>query len=121
MRIYQLEKLHYNGINNKLDAWLLFFSSDNPDDIIRLITEYPEFQALYEQAYEMCRNVENVMGIFSEELRILDRNTVQLMIDEMQDTINTQKDIISSQNSQLNEKNAEIEALKNKLKTLENK
>ena len=28
------------------------------------------------------------MGIFSEELRILDRNTVQLMIDEMQDEVN---------------------------------
>ena len=40
---------------------------------------------------------ENVMGIFSEELKILDRNTVQLMIDEMQDTINAQQNTIDSQ------------------------
>lgn len=95
-------------INNRLDAWLLFLSSDDPEDIIRLITEYPEFQAMYEQAYQMCRNVENVMGIFSEELKILDRNTVQLMIDEMQDTINSQKDTIDSQQDQLQEKDSII-------------
>ena len=29
------------------------------------------------------------MGLFSEELRILDRNTVLYMIDEMQDKINS--------------------------------
>lgn len=114
------EKLHYSGINSKLDAWLLFFSSDDPDDIIRLIKQYPEFKPMYEQAYEICRNVENIMGIFSEELKILDRNTVQLMIDEMQDTINSQKDMINSQNSQLQKKNAEIAELKHKLTLLEN-
>lgn len=122
------EKLHYNGISNKLDAWLLFLASDDPEDIIRLISEYPEFKAIYEQAYDICRNVENVMGIFSEELRILDRNTVQLMIDEMQDTINNQKDTISSQNTmlqkkdfQLQEKDSLIAELEQKIKLLENK
>ena len=31
------------------------------------------------------------MGIFSEELKILDRNTVKYMVDEMQETIDEQK------------------------------
>lgn len=104
-------------ISNKLDAWLLFLSSDRPDDIIRLIREYPEFQAMYEQAYELCRNVENVMGIFSKELQILDRNTVQLMIDDMQNTIDSQKNTIDSQKSQLEEKDAIIAELKRKIQT----
>ena len=94
---------HNKPISSKLDAWLLFFSSDDPEDIIQLINEYPEFQAMYEQAYQMCRNVENVMGIFSEELRILDRNTVQLMIDEMQDVINAQQSTIDELKRQLEE------------------
>lgn len=34
------------------------------------------------------------MEMFSEELYELDRNTVQYMIDEMQDTIDEQKDMI---------------------------
>ena len=101
---------HNKTISSKLDAWLLFFSSDDPEDILQLINEYPEFQAMYEQAYQMCRNVENVMGIFSEELRILDRNTVQLMIDEMQDVINAQKTTIDSQQGQLAEWQATINA-----------
>lgn len=101
---------HNKTISSKLDAWLLFFSSDDPEDIIQLINEYPEFQAMYEQAYQMCRNVENVMGIFSEELRILDRNTVQLMIDEMQDVINAQKTTIDSQQGKLAESQATINA-----------
>ena len=52
--------------------------------IIQLITEYPEFKAMYQQAYEICRNMEALMGIFSEELRIMDRNTVKYMVDQMQ-------------------------------------
>ena len=39
---------------------------------------------MYQETYQLCRNTEAVMGLFSEELRELDRNTVQLMIDEMQ-------------------------------------
>ena len=113
-------KNQHNKISySKLDAWLLFFSSDNPEDIIWLIKEYPEFQAMYEQAYQMCRNLEAIMGIFSEELRILDRNTVQLMIDEMQDTINSQKDTIDSQKGTIDSQKEQLEANASLIKELE--
>ena len=79
------KNVQYKGIKNKLDAWLTFLSTDDPEQIIGLITEYPEFKAMYEHVYNMCRNVEDVMGIFSEELKILDRNTVKYMVDEMQE------------------------------------
>ena len=69
---------------------------------------------MYEQAYQMCRNVENVMGIFSEELKILDRNTVQLMIDEMQDTINAQQDTIDSQNIMIEDLKRQLQEYQNK-------
>ena len=112
------KKQQNKTISNKLDAWLLFFSSDDPNDIIQLITEYPEFQAMYEQAYQMCRNVEKIMSFFSEELRILDRNTVQLMIDEMQDTINSQKNIIDSQKDTIDSQKFEISELKRLIEAL---
>ena len=73
---------------------------DEPERIIDLITAYPEFKAMYEHVYSMCRNVEDAMGIFSEELKILDRNTVRYMVDEMQDTINEQKDVIKTLKTQ---------------------
>jgi hypothetical protein len=31
---------------------------------------------MYREIYELCRNVEKVMGLFSKELQILDKNTV---------------------------------------------
>lgn len=41
------------------------------------------------------------MGIFSEELKILDRNTTLLMIDEMQEKIDAQKNIIRQKDEAL--------------------
>ena len=72
-------------IHNKLEAWLTFLCRDEPEKIIGLIEQYPEFKPMYEDIYELCRNMEKVMGMFSKELLEMDRNTVKLMIDEMQD------------------------------------
>lgn len=87
--------------DNKLEAWLAFLCMDDPGVIIRLIEQYPEFRAMYEEAYEMCQNIDEVMKMFSKELLELDRNTVQLMIDEMQDEINVQKNQLEEQRKQL--------------------
>ena len=79
-------------IETPLDAWLTFLSDDRPQKIIELITKYPRFKPMYETLYQMCMNVEKVMNMFfSEELRILDRNTVQYMMDEQQKEIDEQK------------------------------
>lgn len=91
------EKQHNKEITNKLDAWLTFISTDNPEEIIKLIQKYPEFKLLYEDVYRICQNIEGVMNMFSEELRELDRNTVQLMIDEMNDEITELGDVIAGQ------------------------
>ena len=105
---------HNRNINDRRDAWLTLFTSDEPEEIIRLIKEYPEFRAVYEEGYEICLNTERVMEMFSKELYELDRNTVQYMIDEMQDTIDTQQDTIGAQKDELNKKNQTIEELRRK-------
>jgi 2C-methyl-D-erythritol 2,4-cyclodiphosphate synthase len=88
------------------------FSYEKPEDIVRLILQYPEFGDIYKEAYEICRNIEGVMEMFSEELYELDRNTVQYMIDEMQDTIDAQKEKLGEQKKKLGEQAAEILHLK---------
>lgn len=85
------------GITGKLDAWLTFLSMDDPEVILRLIQQWPEFKPMYEEAYDICRNIEGVMEMFSKELQELDRNTVQYMIDEMQETIDKQKEQLKEQ------------------------
>ena len=89
--------LHNNGIRNKLEAWLTFFCEDDPDYIVTLIQKYPQFRKYYEEIYELCRNTEKVIDMFSKELQELDRNTVQYMIDEQQETIDEQQKTIDKQ------------------------
>ena len=103
--------IFYDNMQNKpieteIEAWLSFLSFDEPERIIELITKYPKFKPFYETLYQMCRNVEDVMGFFSEELRILDRNTVKYMIEE--------------QEKQLEEQEKQLETLKGQLKEEKN-
>ena len=67
------ESLRNKGIQNRLDGWLTFLSSDAPEDICALLDRYPDFRDLYEHVYQICRNMENIMGIFSEELAERDK------------------------------------------------
>ena len=82
------------NIKTKLEAWLTFLGCDDPDKIVELITTYPEFKPMYETLYQMCRNVEGVMGFFSEELRIMDQNLAQYMIEEQQKEIEENRRIV---------------------------
>jgi len=115
-----------------LEAWLTFLSEDDPMWIEKMIQQYPEFIPLYGEVYAICKNVERVMGIFSEELQILDRNTVQLMIDDMQDDIDGMKALLGQKDKALlqkdeellqkdnlvNQQSEEIKRLKNRLEEL---
>ena len=47
------------------------------------------------------------MGLFSKELRELDRNTVQYMIDEMQEEIDASKKMLEEQTRQLKQQELE--------------
>lgn len=60
-------------------------------------------------------NVEKVMEMFSKELKELDQNTVQPMIDEMQEEIDSQKRALSSEDAELESKDVEIESQKKEL------
>ena len=100
-------------IESKLEAWLTFLTDDRPEKIMELITKYPEFKPMYETLYQMCVDVEKVMNMFfSEELRILDRNTVYYMIDEQQKELDEKKQEIAENLKELAHRKEEI-ALQN--------
>lgn len=102
------QNLQNRGIKTIFDAWLAFLCVDDPVMIEILIKKYPEFVPMYRDIYEICRNTERMMGLYSEELKILDKNTVQLMIDEMQDTIDEQKGMIHSQEVKIHSQEEKI-------------
>lgn len=75
---------------------------------MKLLKAYPEFIPLYKDIYELCLNMEKVIGMFSKELLEMDRNTVDLMIDEMQAEIDRQADKINHQAKEINKQAKEI-------------
>ena len=113
-------RIHQNKIiENELDAWLMFLGTDRPEQILDLLEQYPWFEDLYRDLYTACRNTEGVMDMFSEELRILDRNTVQYMIDEMQEEIDGLKGDLQKKETVLQEKETVLQEKDSRLRETE--
>lgn len=108
-----MKHFHNKGIQNDLDAWLAFLSIDDPELIVTLLSQYPKFRYMYADVYELCRNTEDIMGLFSKELQILDENTVDYMIDEMQATI----DELKRNNQELQTSNQDLQTSNQELQT----
>ena len=96
-------------INNRLEAWLAFMCMDEPDDILSIIEKYSDFKEMYEQIYVICRDLDEVMGMFSKELQELDRNSVELMVDEMQKDLDKTREELEESKMEIEEKDQQIE------------
>lgn len=128
-------EIPYPKIRNEQTAWLSLLSTENLAEAETLILEYPWLEKIYSEIAMLRQRPEEVLGMFSEALRILDKNTVTYMIEELQkkveeqdaaisekDSLITKKDnLIDQQNSIINKNNAEIESLKKQLKALSKK
>ena len=78
---------NHQNISRKLDAWLLFIASDQPCDIREVIEAYPEFAELYREVFDFRYHKKELVSMYSEALRILDQNTVELMVELQQEEI----------------------------------
>jgi hypothetical protein len=92
---------HNKIIENKLDAWLTFLSNDTSEKVKELVEKYPEFRDMYQEIYDICENVEEVVRMFSKELQELDRNTVKFMIEEQEREIKAQKEQLRQSEEEL--------------------
>ena len=63
---------------------------------------------MYQEIYVICRNLEGVMTMFSEELRQLDKNTVRLMIDDLQNELDQAQGMLDLTQEELDQKNEEL-------------
>ena len=113
--------IHNEGrkIDGRLEEWLVFLKEDDPDMIIKLLEQNSEFRDIYEEIYNICRNSERMMGMFSKELEILDRNTVKLMIDELDEALGEEREKVKAikqeretLKAEMQEAKAEKESLK---------
>ena len=85
----------------KLDAWLYLIASDEMEDIKRGCTAYPEFKEIYRDIFQFRYHQKELVSMFSEALRILDQDTVQYMIDDMQRQIEEQRAELASKDIEI--------------------
>ena len=69
------------NISKKIEAWLTLIAADDMERIRKVLEAYPEFGEIYCQVFQFRRKVEELMGMYSDALRILDANTVKYMIE----------------------------------------
>ena len=124
-------KFPYPKVKNEQTAWLSFLLTESIADAESLMEEYPWLEEVYQELAMLRQRPEEVLGMFSDALKILDRNTVKYMIEEQQKVMDDQRRTLEEQKRSLlekdqrlqekdqtiQEKEAEIQALKAMLET----
>ena len=70
---------------NSLEGWLSILTAETMADVERVIRRYPWSEPIFREMSAYVNNPEEVILMFSEALKIADRNTVKYMIEELQD------------------------------------
>lgn len=93
-------------INVELQEYGVLFPSERSG-------AYPEFMELYQEIAPFLTNPRELISMYSEVLAIADKNTVRLMLDEMNNHVNNLINEIAEKNKVLSEMDkalSEIEA-----------
>ena len=114
----------YPKSRSEQTAWLSLLSTENLEDAQALIREYPWLEEIYAEIAMLRQKPEEVLGMYSEALRILDQNTVKYMIDEMKKELADQSALIETLKTEketaLQEKDSVIQSLLDEIHTLKN-
>lgn len=104
-------------------AFLSLFVTETVDEAIAIQNIFPELSEIFNEMNEYLARPEEVLGMFSEALRILNHNTAVLMVDEYRKKYqemenNLRKEMKKSQEIQERENNLkkEMHEMQNNLK-----
>ena len=115
---YDYDSSQYNDelVSEKMKRdrlkFLSLFVAETPQEIDRLIEIFPDLESVRQDINEYLERPGEVLSMFSEALRILDRNPAELMVDRMKDEMETLKAQNEELKSSSEEKDAEIARLK---------
>ena len=90
---YDYDSSQYNNalVSEKMKRdrlkFLSLFVAETPQEIDRLVEIFPDLESVRRDINEYLERPGEVLSMFSEALRILDRNTAELMVDRMKDEI----------------------------------
>ena len=73
----------HTKIKNKKEAWMLFLASDKMEDIMEVCETYPEFIPIYQDVFNFSNQEEELVMMFSDALKEMDRNEERYMVEEL--------------------------------------
>ena len=98
----------YAKEKNEQTAWLNFLLTETVEEAEKLVSEYPWLEEIYRELAMLRRKPEEVLGMFSDALKIMDQNTVKYMIDEQQQVMDEQQKKINEQQQEMDEQRQKI-------------
>jgi predicted transposase/invertase (TIGR01784 family) len=116
----QLDKFRENvqTISNEKERWVSLLSADTPEKVQEVAASSVEMFEIIAEVAEYTMDARKVMNMYSEALRILDRNTEKYMMDEAMKQLEEKDKALKEQGKALKEKD---KALEEKAKELEEK
>ena len=79
------------------------------------MAEYPWLEDIYKEIAMLRQKPEEVLHMFSEALKIMDRNTVHYMIEEQQKELEKQQKLLSEKDQEIHAKDKTIQSMNQKL------
>ena len=76
-------------------------TEDDPDEIVKFVNQYPEFLPCYHDLIAFRQNPKEMINMFSDALRELDRNTERYMVEELNKEVKSLKETISNLNAEI--------------------
>ena len=121
---YDYDSSQYNNalVSEKMKRdrlkFLSLFVAETPQEIDKLVETFPDLESVRQDINEYLERPGEVLSMFSEALRILDRNTAELMVDRMKDEIvdlREQNDELTGRIDELEEQTYGLKAEKEEL------
>ena len=115
---YDYDSSQYNNalVSEKMKRdrlkFLSLFVAETPQEIDKLVETFPDLESVRHDINEYLERPGEVLSMFSEALRILDRNTAELMVDRMKDEIVDLREQNDELKASSDKKDAEIARLK---------
>ena len=90
--------------DDRLAGWLSLLCTEDADVAEELCLTYPWLEEIYREMAAYRLKPEEVLGMFSDALREMDRNTVKYMVEQQQKTIQDQAAKLEEKDAEISEK-----------------
>lgn len=101
----------YAKDDNELTAWLSLLATNTYEDAELLCQKYPWMEEIFAEISEYVHNPEEVVGMFSEALKMMDDNMYHYMADQYQARVEKQQAELENQQMELENQQVKIENL----------